>query len=446
MAAAAGAAQVVPVYILSDWQGRHGWTGSARQEFLCGCLDSLSKNLEAGGSRLVFRKGRADEELERLVTETGAEAVYFNRGYDPYGREMEKKVREMCARLGIECHDYKDIVMQEPHEVMTGDGLPYRVYTPYWKNWSIQRRVAPVKGSVNLRPKPGATFKTSLSDLKSLPVPTLDFWKLPPCTAQIPVPGERAARERMKSFIEQGVLDRYATSRDTLSGRTTSGISQDLRFGLISIRELTARCADHEKYVKELAWREFYMAILFHYPEVFEVEFNPEFRGMPWPGTEEDFQRWSEARTGFPLVDAGMRQLLQTGLMHNRVRMIVSMFLTKDLHCDWRMGESFFMQHLVDGENASNNGGWQWSAGTGADAAPYFRIQNPWTQSKRHDPEAKYIKQWLPELAHLPPEKLMDPPADGKPIAPGYPLPMVDHAKERDRCLARFAKHKEGRL
>jgi deoxyribodipyrimidine photo-lyase len=445
MAAAAGAAQVVPVYILSDWQKKHGWTGSARQQFLCGCLDSLAKNLVAGGSRLIFRKGSADVELERLVKETGAGAIYFNRGYDPFGRDMEKKVREMCARLGIECHDHKDIVMQEPHEVLTGEGLPYRVYTPYWKNWSTQQRIAPVKGVVNLKPKAGEKCKTSLADLKSLPVPTLDFWKLPPCTAEIPAPGERAARDRMKAFIEQGVLERYAANRDTLSGRTTSGISQDLRYGLVSIRELTARCADHEKYVKELAWREFYMAILFHYPEVFEVEFNPEFRGMPWPGTEEDFQRWSEARTGFPLVDAGMRQLLQTGLMHNRVRMIVSMFLTKDLHCDWRMGESFFMQHLVDGENASNNGGWQWSAGTGADAAPYFRIQNPWTQSKRHDPEAKYIKQWLPELAHLPPEKLMDPPDDGKPIAPGYPLPMVDHAKERDRCLARFAKHKESR-
>jgi deoxyribodipyrimidine photo-lyase len=196
-------------------------------------------------------------------------------------------------------------------------------------------------------------------------------------------------------------------------------------------------------YVKELAWREFYMAILHFYPEVLEHEFNPDWRELEWPSKNDAFQAWAEARTGFPIIDAGMRQLLTTGLMHNRVRMIVAMFLTKDLHSDWRLGEQFFHQHLIDAEIASNNGGWQWSAGTGADAAPYFRIQNPWTQTLRFDPEGAFIKQWLPELKNVPAARLCEAPKDGCPLVPGYPLPIVDHSAERDRCLAIFARHNE---
>jgi len=198
-----------------------------------------------------------------------------------------------------------------------------------------------------------------------------------------------------------------------------------------------------QKYIKELVWRDFYMQILWHYPEALKYEFNPSWRGLPWAEAGELFEAWKEGRTGFPIIDAGIREMLQTGFMHNRVRMIVAMFLTKDLHIDWRLGESFFMQHLVDGEIASNNGGWQWSAGTGADAAPYFRIQNPWTQSKRYDPQGEYIKRWVPELKGVPPKKLLEAPTDGRPIAKDYPAPIVDHSTERDRTLAIFKAHKE---
>jgi deoxyribodipyrimidine photo-lyase len=284
--------------------------------------------------------------------------------------------------------------------------------------------------------------------ITSLPLPTLAHWNLPEPTAQILPSGERSARDRMKHFIDCGILQGYSANRNTPSGQTTSLLSQDLRYGLIGIRDLYARCAAIEKgstYIKELAWREFYFAILWFYPEVFEHEFAPDWRGLPWPGRDADFQRWATGTTGFPIVDAGMRQLLQTGLMHNRLRMITAMFLTKDLHCDWRLGEAFFMQQLVDGENASNNGGWQWSAGTGADAAPYFRIQNPWLQSARFDPAGTYIKKWVPELKDVPAPLLHEPPKPGLPLAKGYPLPMVDHHTERDRCLAIFAKHKAER-
>jgi deoxyribodipyrimidine photo-lyase len=178
---------------------------------------------------------------------------------------------------------------------------------------------------------------------------------------------------------------------------------------------------------------------------VLEEEFNREWRGLPWDAPNENFDAWKTGRTGFPIIDAGMRELLATGFMHNRVRMITAMFLTKDLHVDWRLGESYFMQHLLDGEIASNNGGWQWSAGTGADAAPYFRIQNPWSQTARYDPQGIYIKRWVPELAAVDPKKFLEPPADGNPLAPGYPLPCVDHKSERDRTLAIFKRHRENR-
>jgi deoxyribodipyrimidine photo-lyase len=447
-AAVKGGAQVEPVYVLSDWQKKHQWTGSIRQQFLCGCLEALAKNLEAIGSRLILRAGRADLEIEKLILETKASAVYYNRDYDPYGREMERKVQSVCARYGVAFHGYKDRVLHEAEEVLTGSGGPYRVYTPYSRNWLSLDKAAPVG-------RPKSLGKPADAAISSLPVPTLDHWKLAATSADLPIPGERAARERMKTFIENRTLMSYAHRRNIPAGTSTSRLGQDLRFGLISIRELYERCmaavsqaatADArtsiETYIKELAWREFYQAILWFYPSVFEEEFSADFRGMAWPGTDEDFHRWSQGMTGFPIVDAGMREMLHTGFMHNRVRMIVSMFLTKDLHCHWKLGESFFMQHLVDGENASNNGGWQWSAGTGADAAPYFRIQNPWTQTKSYDPEGAYIRQWVPELNQVSPERLQAPPKDGRPLAPGYPLPIVDHSTERARTLAMFAKHR----
>lgn len=438
--------QVVPVYILSEWKKKHDWTGPARQHFLCGNLEALAKNLETLGSQLILRSGDAVVELEKLLKETKATALYTNRDPDPYGKGVEKKVAALCTKMGVEFHTYKDCVLHEPEEVLKDDGSPYRVYTPYSKNWLSLAKTEPMPRVKSLGPAP---------KVKSLPLPTLAHWGLPECTAQIPTPGERAARDRMKGVIESGVLAAYGQMRNIPAGRHSSCLSPDLRYGLISIRELYQRCqkfaaespvasvkASVHTYVKELAWREFYMAILHYWPEVLEMEFNESFRDVPWESPEEGFEAWKAGRTGFPIVDAGMRQLLATGWMHNRVRMIVSMFLTKDLHVHWRLGESYFMQHLVDGEIASNNGGWQWSAGTGADAAPYFRIQNPWTQTKTYDPEGTYIKQWIPELKHVPAERLIEPPKNGLRLAPDYPLPIVDHHTERDKTLERFKQAK----
>lgn len=431
--------QVIPVYILSQWKETHPWTGPGRQQFLCENLASLARNIEAIGSRLVILQGHAGEALEQLIRETKAEAVYTNRDPDPFGKAMEQKVAAVCLKMGVEFHPYKDAVLHEAGEVLTGEGKPYRVYTPYSRNWLALPKVAPW-------PKVRSFGKEH--QVKSLPLPTLDHWQLPPSTVKLPEAGERAARTRMKRFIADKALLHYSQDRNTPFGPTTSGLSPYLRYGLIGIRELYQRCqqaaagadaisvASIHTYLKELAWREFYMAILHFYPEVLEMEFNADFRSVPWEGSEEAFEAWKQGRTGFPIVDAGMRQLLATGWMHNRVRMIVSMFLTKDLHVHWRLGESFFMQHLIDGEIASNNGGWQWSAGTGADAAPYFRIQNPWTQTTRYDPHGDYIRQWVPELANVPAAALQSPPTT--PLHSDYPLPMVNHSVERDKTLKRF--------
>ncbi len=442
LAAAAAAGQVVPVYILSGWTAAHRWTGPNRQHFLCGCLASLSENLKAIGGSLVIRRGGAVEALEKLALETRAEEIFFNRDPDPFGRAVEERLMAMAARHGIAVREFKDACVHERDEVLTAAGESYRVFTPYAKAWAKLPR-PPTSGRLkSLRTPPGV-----VSD----PLPTLEAWGLGAPAAGIVEPGERAARARMKDFLENR-LAAYGANRNLPAGTTTSRLSQDLRFGLISIRELVglveassaglpaAGRDSAAKFLSELIWREFYMQILWHFPEVLDLEFNPVFRGMQWPGKPADFARWCAGETGFPIVDAAMRELAATGFMHNRSRMIAAMFLTKDLHLDWRLGEGFFMQMLADGEIASNNGGWQWSAGTGADAAPYFRIQNPWSQTKRYDPQGSYIKTWIPELRDLPPEKLLDPPAPGVRLAKGYPPPIVDHAAARETTLELFAR------
>lgn len=444
-AAANAAGSVVPAYVFSTWSQGHRWTGANRQEFLLGCLRSLDGNLHAMGSRLIIRKGTAVETLLGLASETGASAIFTNRDPDPFGRETENKLAREAAKVGIEVHVMKDICMHEEDEVLTGAGESYRVFTPYSKAWlKLEKK----------DPAPKLKSLSTPADIPSDSIPELSHWGLGN-PGKIVAPGERAARERLSVFLG-GRIDAYADARNTPAGETTSRISQDLRFGLLSIREVVQKCeravaegapaarSSAATFVSELIWREFYMQILWKYPEVLDLEFNPKYRDLPWPGQESDFKRWCDAETGFPIIDAAMRQLRETGFMHNRARMITAMFLTKDLHVDWRRGEQWFMQMLTDGEIASNNGGWQWSAGTGADAAPYFRIQNPWTQSARFDPDGTYIKTWLPELRGIPAKRLHCAPENARPLVSGYPLPVVDHSAERDRTLAIFKKHLGG--
>ena len=430
---------VATACILSDWRGAHPWTGPARQAALCGSLRALAGELEARGGRLVLRRGDPVAELEKLLRETGAESLYFNRSPDPAGRALERRVEAMARRIGVRVRGFHDVTAL-PHEaVLTATGQPFRVFTPYARAWQRQSVPAPL-------PPVGRLVSAALP---SLPLPTPADWGLDASGIALLECGEPAALRRMERFFS-GPVARYAAERDFPARDATSRFSVDLRWGTLSPRLLVERCrqaarvatsrAGALKFLDELIWREFYMAILWHWPEVQEREFQPQWRGLRWREDATAFRRWCEGDTGFPIVDAGMRQLAATGWMHNRVRMIVAMFLTKDLHLDWRLGERFFMQRLADGEIASNNGGWQWSAGTGADAAPYFRIQNPWTQSGRYDPDGAYIRQWVPELRDVPARALATPPRPGVRLARDYPAPMVEHATEREVALEMYRR------
>ncbi len=442
-AAVAAHEQVVPVYILSTWKGQHRWTGVPRQQFLVECLASLASGLKAAGSDLLIRQGDAVAELEALVRETGAAAIYANRDPDPFGRALETRLFQAAKRLGVELHLFKDAALHERNEVLTGSQTPFRVFTPFSRAWAKLGKPLPGNTVTRLRPP---------AKLRSLPLPTLATWGLQPDGTQILDAGEKAAHGRLERFVENAVF-RYVEKRDLPALEGTSRLSQDLRFGLLSIRKIYSRLQERSQglnetqarslqvYITELCWREFYFQVLWHKPEVLELEYSEDYRGMPWKEDPAAFDRWCAGQTGFPIVDAGMRQLRQTGFMHNRVRMITAMFLTKDMHLDWRLGEQWFMQRLLDGEIASNNGGWQWSSGTGTDAAPYFRIQNPWTQGLRFDSAGNYIRHWVPELKAVPAQRLHQPPAPGLRLVPEYPLPMLDHAQERDTSLRTYKLH-----
>lgn len=440
-AALRSARRVIPVYVLSNWEAAHRWTGANRQHFLCGCLASLAKNLEALGSGLVLREGNAPEALARLAKEAGATALFYCNDPDPFGKAVERRIASDPAFTGMEIRGFQDTAVHTGREVLTGSGTPFRVFTPYSKAWRKLPHPAPLPRPKSLPPLPEGIF--------SLPLPEVSRWRIGVPGAGILEAGECAAHTRLEGFLKSAAHT-YQERRNIPGLAATSRLSQDLRFGTISARTITARVEaaipsvppqarkSLECYLNEIIWREFYFHILENFPEVLDCEFNPKLRGMPWPGRTIDLERWQQGLTGFPIVDAGMRELAETGFMHNRVRMITAMFLTKDLHVDWREGESWFMRRLADGEIASNNGGWQWSAGTGADAAPYFRIQNPWTQTARHDPDGAYIKKWVPELRGVDPGRFAEPPENGLPLAKGYPVPIVDHATERDKTLEIF--------
>src|ERR1700722_11013571 len=435
--------EIVSVYILSQWKGHHPWTGPNRQEFLCGCLESLSRNLESIGSRLVLRAGDPVQELEKLIHQTHATAIYFNRGTDPYSIEIQKQLEKASEKLQIQIFSFKDSTIFEPNEVLNKEGCPFRVFTPYAKEWHRQEKPSlfPKIGHLNTPPA-----------VSSLPVPTLNHWELT-SEARIIESGEKAARKRLAFFLK-GAISAYRDKRDFPGEDMTSRLSQDLRFGTVSPRQIFLNCLEASReghaaarqsirsYINELVWREFYIQILAHFPTVLESDFSDQFSALQWDENESAFQRWCAGRTGYPIVDAGLRELNGTGFMHNRVRMIVAMFLTKDLHLHWKKGEQYFMRKLVDGDIAANNGGWQWCAGTGADAAPYFRIQNPWSQSKSYDPTGKYIKRWVPELRDVDPLRFTRPPTDR--LAKDYPKPMVDHATERLETLKRFERTRRG--
>jgi deoxyribodipyrimidine photo-lyase len=449
---------IVPVFVLDPALLTSGYVGDKRTAGLFDGLRALDDDLRTRGSRLVVRRGDPAKALSALRDETGAGAVYAEADVSPYARRRDARVADT-----LPLHLTGGLTVHPLDSVHKRDGDPYVVYTPYSRTW--KGLALPDAG--DLIPAPEAL--TTPADLPSEAIP-----EEPRLPDEVPFKaGERQAQERLARFARDAIY-RYDDRRDRVDLNATSGLSSYLRFGMLSLRSavVAAREAqqrarsDHQgddkevpqgdaegarTWLDELIWREFYLAILYHFPEVRERSFREAYRDLDWHNDREALAAWKAGKTGFPVVDAGMRQLKAIGWMHNRARMIVASFLTKDLLIDWREGERHFMQHLIDGDPAANNGGWQWSAGTGTDAAPYFRIFNPISQGEDHDPQGVYIRRWVPELAEVPdahihrpwtmPEKVQQ--QAGCVIGADYPAPIVDHQQARRRALAAYKAARE---
>lgn len=437
--------QFIPLFILDTRLMESA--APLRRSFLLNTLSDLDRQLNALGSRLVVRPGPAQLVFEQLHEELGEIKVFIHEDFSPFARQRDAEVSQL-----VNLQQFSGILLRHPESVLKNDGTPYTVFTPFKNKW-LQASL-PIPSDFLSRP----------TQLSPLPENILSI-DLP---AGTPVSGFPAtaeeAQKRLKSFCESDILT-YESTRDRPDLDSTSHLSPYLRFGLLSVREcfaqahlallktpMTATKAEIQTWINELIWREFYTMILYHHPQVLHGPFREEYAAIPWRNAPIDLQAWQQGQTGFPIVDAFMRQMLATGWMHNRGRMIVASFLTKDLLINWQEGEAWFMKNLVDGDPAANNGGWQWSAGTGTDAAPYFRIFNPILQGKKFDPDAAFIARWVPELAQLPvkfrhePWKLSALDADrlGFKLGQDFPERIVDRSIARDRTLNAYRFAREG--
>ncbi len=442
------AEQVVPVFVLDPAILDRPTTGQARLAFLFDGLRRLDADLRARGSALLLRRGDPLAELTRLRDECAAQAILAEQDFSPYSRQRDERVAQALPLQHVGGR-----LVHPPGSVRKADGAPYVVFTPFSRAW----RALPPPATDALSPAPPRI--PTLAGLTSLPIP--DQPARPP-DAPFPA-GEDEAQRRLRAFVAQlpvPVFD-YAKGRDRVDLDATSRLSPYLHLGMLSSRQVVAAAHDARQraphddarqgadtWLNELIWREFYTHILAFFPHVLERDFRPT--PVQWENDPAAFDAWCTGHTGYPLVDAAMRQLLHTGWMHNRARMVVASFLVKDLLIDWRWGERFFLQQLVDGDTAANNGGWQWSAGTGTDAAPYFRIMNPVLQGQKYDPQGDYVRRWLPELAGVPERWIHQPwrmptalqQSCGCEIGRDYPAPIVDHAWARERALGAYRRER----
>jgi len=414
--------EVVALYCVDDvlWRA----AGENRRWFLAGCLRALD---DATGGRLVIRRGDPRQVVPALAEESGASEVFVSEDFGPYGSHRDDEVEQRLTAAGRRLVRCGSPYAVPPGEVLTRSGTPYKVFTPFSRAWAQHGWPAPQSTPTRVR------WATMPSEL----VPAVG--KVAP---GLPVPGEAAAKAAARRFWDRH-LSEYDEQRNVPALDATSRLSPYLKWGCIHPRQLLAKLGPspaERVFRSELCWREFYADVLHHDPTSARRSLNPAMRAMrvDHRGTAARFSAWAEGRTGFPIVDAGMRQLLAEGWVHNRVRMLVASFLVKDLHLDWTRGARHFMQHLVDADLASNQHGWQWVAGTGTDAAPYFRVFNPVAQGERFDPDGTYVRRWVPELASVQGKYVHRPwEAPGGPPT-GYPAPMVDHAEERAEALRRY--------
>lgn len=434
--------RVVPIYIRDEVTSP---IGGAQRWWLHHSLSSLEKGLKKIGLRLCLRQGKALDILEQLVRDYRIEAVYWNRCYEPAAIARDTRIKEFFQKCGIRVISTNGSLLHEPWQIVNTTGHFFKVFTPYWRA-CLKQVIIPNPCVISATPQKIEVDSESLASWKLLPVrPNWakafeDYWQ----------PGEEGAGMKLAEFVTSN-LKGYSTSRDEPAKDTTSKLSPHLHFGEISPWQVWRAIEDvkldkHsdlksiERFVAEIGWREFSYHLLYHMPSLPNTNFKPDFDAFPWQNDDIFLKRWQEGKTGYPIVDAGMRELWHTGYMHNRVRMIVASFLTKDLLIDWRFGASWFLDTLVDADLASNSASWQWVAGCGADAAPYFRIFNPVLQGEKFDPDGAYVARWVPELKSVPLQWIHKPwmaPQHklGLCLGKDYPEPMIDHLEARKKAL-----------
>jgi deoxyribodipyrimidine photo-lyase len=406
-AALDGNVPVIPLFIFDEDILNELPKNDARVQFIHQQLEVMNEAMKKHKSSLVVKKGQPLEIWKSLFAEFDIEAIYTNGDYEPYALERDQHVSAICQKNNTEMHIFKDQVIFEKNDVLKDDGKPYTVFTPFKKKWLVrmQEQGLPTVAApklVNLHKKDSAM--PSLADI---------------------------GFEASSIIVPQYYLDRvkdYENTRDFPAVKGTSSLSTHLRFGTVGVRDMVREALQlNEVFLSELIWREFFMQIIYHFPRVVNNNFRPKYDGIQWRNDKDEFQKWCDGNTGYPMVDAGMRELNETGLMHNRVRMVTASFLCKHLLIDWRWGEAYFAEKLLDYDLSANNGNWQWAAGTGCDAAPYFRIFNPSSQLKKFDQNLSYTLKWVPEYEGF-----------------GYPEPMVDHKMARERALATYKSGIEG--
>lgn len=463
-AAQASGRPIIPIYIFDD-NGKEGWApGAASRWWLHHSLESLEQSLRTRGSRLILARGDPAETVLSLMRDTGAGAVYWNRRYEPAGAKLDAQIECALRKEGCEVQVFSSALLFEPDVIANKQGRPYQVFTPFWRHCLAQ----PITREVRTKPGPLAMPRSwpdsvRREELRLLPPIRWDrgfygAW----------APGEAGAMRRLRGFLSRSIAD-YASARDSPAAETVSKLSPHLHFGEIGPRQVWAavqRLSRHDgvfpphrgaaKFLAELGWREFAYHLLHHFPHTPDAPLRSEYVRFPWAEDRggEKLRAWQRGRTGYPLVDAGMRQLWATGWMHNRVRMVAASFLVKHLRLPWQQGAMWFWDTLVDADLANNTLGWQWSAGCGADAAPYFRIFAPVSQGENCDPQGTYVRTWIPELGQLPKTFIHRPweapphvlVAAGVELGKTYPRPIVDHGVARKEALESFRRFQNSRL
>lgn len=402
-------------------------------DFMVTSLQELDHDCKNYKGVFSFGYGHVIEYIERIFKTNRVDALFLNKDYTPFALERDGKIKTLCDQYQIAYHEYDDAVLYSPGSVMTGKNTPYTIFTPFFKV-AITQQVLP---SLHIRKYRFGHKQLESSESLHAVLKHFSYKKNEYKYVHGGIKEGKYIVQKLSDFKQ------YDKTRDFPSINTTY-LAAHIKFGTVSVRQVLQAIVEkshNSTLVKELYWREFFIQLAYHFPHVFKTTFRSEYSDLPWKHNKEHFKAWCEGKTGFPIVDAGMRQLNQTGFMHNRVRMIVASFLTKNLHISWQEGERYFAQKLTDYDPAVNNGNWQWAASTGADAQPYFRIFNPWLQQKRYDPECEYIKKWLPELANLSQEKIHSYYQNRDQIVKNYPLPIVDHAATSAYAKRFFKKY-----